>query len=118
MTIKEVMKHADEVKPNTFSEEDKFRWVCNLEGMVCRLVATELEGVDYAYPDDMDTELLVRAPFDDIYPLYLEAQIDFHNREYGDYNNTISVFNSLFDEYKKAYIREIMPASAGRIKNL
>ena len=118
MTINDAIKHADSMKPNTFSDEEKFRWISDLDGMICRLVAQEKEGVEYVCPDDMDTQLLVRAPFEGIYALWLEAQIDFHNREYNEYNNTIQMFNSLFEEYKKAYIREIMPAASGRIKNL
>ena len=60
----------------------------------------------YEYPKDMNKELLIPFPFDDTYALYLEAKIDYYNREYGNYNNSAMMFEAQFNEYKKAYIRE------------
>ena len=117
-TMNKVIEQVDGVKPNTFGPEEKFLWLSNLEGMVRRLVMQEKEVVPYEYPKDMDRELLVGEPFDGIYALYLEAQIDLHNREYNEYNNSVALFNSMYEEFKKAYIRENMPVSAGPIKNL
>ena len=117
-TPNKVIEHVDNVKINTYRAEEKFQWLCELDGMVKRIVMQEEDSVGYAYPDDMDTELLIPHPFDGVYALYLEAQIDLHNREYEEYNNTILVFNGKLDEYKKAYIRENRPVSAGYFKNL
>ena len=74
--------------------------------MVKRLVMQEKEAEPYAYPDDMDKELLIPFPFDNVYELYLESMIDFYNREYANYNNSAAMFEARFSEYKKAYIRE------------
>ena len=41
------------------------------------------------------------------------AQIDFHNREAENYNNSALAFNQAMDEYKKAYHRTHMPVTAG-----
>ena len=96
----------DRLKPNSYSEEDKLRWINELDGMVQRLVIQTDEIKEYSYPDDMDTELLVPAPFDDVYTLFLEAKIDYYNREYANYNNSAMMFEAQYNEYKKAYIRE------------
>lgn len=117
-TINKVIEYVDGVKPNTFDEEQKFRWICDLDGMVKRLVFQDREGVSYQYPDDLDTQLLIPPPFENIYALYMEAQIDFHNREYAAYNNSAVMFDSQFEEYKKAYIRDNMPKGAGTFKNI
>lgn len=118
MTINKVIEYVDMVKPNAYEEEAKFAWLQELDGMVARVVMQLPEPVAYEYPADMDTELLVPAPFDGIYALYMMAMIDFHNREIADYNNTMLMFNTKFDEYKKAYIREHMPRQAGGYKKL
>lgn len=115
-TPNKIIEHVDNVKINAYRDEEKFQWLCDLDGMVKRLVMQEEDSVQYSYPEDMDTQLLVPHPFEGIYALYLEAQIDLHNKEYEEYNNTIMVFNAKLDEYRKAYIREHRPKNAGGIK--
>ena len=34
MTVQEVIDFTDRVKPNDFTEEDKTKWISNVEGMV------------------------------------------------------------------------------------
>ena len=106
MTPNKAIEIVDRLKPNTYTEEDKLRWINELDGMVQRLVFKESTVKEYVYPDDMDKELLMPAPFDDCYTLFLEAKIDYYNREYANYNNSAMMFEAQFSEYKKAYIRE------------
>lgn len=106
MTPNKAIELVDKVKPNSYDEEVKLRWISELDGMVRRLVMGEQEVEPYSYPEDMDTELLIPFPFDGLYTLYIESMVDFHNREYGNYNNTALMFEERFIEYKKAYIRE------------
>jgi streptogramin lyase len=106
MTSNKAIENVDRLKLNVYSEEDKLRWINELDGMVQRLVIQTDEVTEYVYPDDMDRELLIPAPFDDCYTLFLEAKIDYYNREYANYNNSAMMFEAQFSEYKKAYIRE------------
>lgn len=105
MTPNKAIEIVDRVKINSYSEEDKLRWINDLDGMVQRLVIQTDKIKEYSYPEDMDKELLITAPFENLYILYLEAQIDYHNREYGNYNNSVVMFESQYSEYKKDYIR-------------
>ena len=69
-------------------------------------------GVSFCGYDDktpMDTELLVPEPFDEIYPLWLEARIDYANGEYDKYNNSILMYNAAYDAYANYYNRNNMP---------
>ena len=116
-TINKTIEIVDRVKPNPYDEEDKFRWLSEVDGMVSRLILGEEAPVVYEYPRDMDTELLVPFPFDGVYTHYMVAMIDYHNREYGHYNNSLSMFNAALEAYSKAYIRENRPPSAGRFTN-
>ena len=36
-------------------------------------LAAQIRELDLQYPADMDRELLVDPPYDDLYPLYLQA---------------------------------------------
>lgn len=112
----EVIALVDRVKVNACEPEEKFRWLSQLDGMIRRVVMQEEGAAAYRWPEDADAELLVPYPFDDIYPLYLQAQIDFHNADYGDYNNTAALFRERLGEYKRAYIRENRPADPGGIQ--
>lgn len=117
-TPNKVIEYVDKVKPNAYGEEEKFQWLCDLDGQVKRLVMQEEEGVHYSFPEDMDTQLLIPHPFESIYAMYLEAQIDLCNNDYEDYNNSTLAYTAKLAEFKKAYIREHMPKSSGNYKNL
>lgn len=106
MTANKAIEIIDRLKPNSYSEEDKMRWINELDGTVQRLVFQNDEVKPYSYPEDMDKELLISAPFEDVYTTYLEAKIDYHNREYDYYNNSLAVFETRFSDYKKDYIRK------------
>lgn len=106
MTPNKVIEKVDKLKPNVYSEEDKLGWINELDGMVQRLVFQNDEVKQYSYPEDMDTELLIPAPFEEVYSLYLESKIDYYNREYNHYNNSASMFEVRFSDYKKDYIRK------------
>ena len=106
MTPNKAIEVVDRRKPNSYSEEDKVGWINELEGMVQRLVIQTDDIKQCSYPKDMDKELLIPAPFDDVYALFLEAKIDYYNREYGNYNNSAMMFESQYNEYKKDYIRK------------
>jgi hypothetical protein len=63
----------------------------------------------YTADSPMDTILIVSAPYDDIYIKWLESQIDYANREYDKYNNSIVAYNDAYAEYERHYNRTHMP---------
>lgn len=116
-SINKVIEQVDKLRSNTFSDEQKSKWLSDMEGMIARVVYQQ-EPVIYAFPDDADKELSVQPPFDGIYDLYLQAQIALHQGEIEDYNNILLMFDTRFGEFKKAYIRGNRPKSAGLFINL
>lgn len=104
MTMNEVIEYVDKVKPNAYTNEDKYKWINTLEGLVSREVLGD-DAPEYNLPGDADTPLLVQSPYDDMYHLYVSAMIDFYNREYNDYNNAILMFQQRLDQYKTWQIR-------------
>ena len=50
--------------------------------------------------------LILEPPYSEMYYFYLSSKIDYLNKEYESYNNTISQFNSLFNDYKNWYAQQ------------
>ena len=119
MTIAEVISKVDALKPNTYTPEDKVAWLSTLDTRVKSQIIDAHERNDpiyfYGYDSilDQETELLVPAPYDEMYLRWLEAQIDYHNGEDDRYNNAIILFNNAYEGYKKHYTRTHMPISRG-----
>ena len=112
MTLIEAINGIDAVKPNTYDIGEKIRWLSELDGRIKVEIIDTHEGGDgvvfneYNEDTPYDTKLLCKAPYDEIYLLWLEAKIDYHNREYTYYNNSARMFEAQFAEYKKDYIRK------------
>ncbi len=120
MTIIDAITRTDALKPNGYSQSEKIRWLSTLDGTVKTEIIDTHEGGDAVlfagYNDEtlLTTELLVPAPYDDVYIRYLEMQIDYANNEYGKYNNSMAMFDAAYSAFKKYYNREHMPVSRGR----
>jgi hypothetical protein len=119
MTIAEVISRVDALKPNTYTPEDKIGWLSTLDARVKVQIIDAHEHCDhmpfYGYDDmtDHETELLVGAPYDEMYLRWLEAMIDYHNSDDDRYNNAIMLFNNAYEGFKKHYTRTHMPLSHG-----
>lgn len=118
MTIIEAIANIDSLKRNTYSQEDKLKWLSRLDSMAKRLVIDVHEGAEnvtfsgYDDSTDLHTELLIPAPFDEAYLRWMEAQIDYANGEYDKYNNSITMFNTSWEAYQNWYNRTHMPTGA------
>jgi hypothetical protein len=115
MTLMAAMHRADALKPNSYSNEEKIKWLSILDGLIkTKIIDTHEGGEDVVfngYEDDSDltTELLVPAPYDDIYIHWLTMQIDLTNGEYARYNNSAMVYNNSYHEFADYYNRTHMP---------
>ena len=117
-TMNSVIEYIDGVKPNVYSENDKYAWINRLEGMISLEVYGDAEARQYNLPADADVELSVPHPFDDIYALYVGSMIDFHNKEYGNYNNSTLMFNERYEAFKKYYIQRNAFGKAKNFRNV
>ena len=122
MTVIEAINRADALKPNGYNQDQKIRWISMIDGIVKKeIIDTHVGGEQVTFNgyDDFSLmqELLVPAPYDDIYIKWLEAQIDYANGEYGKYNNSITMYNNAYQTYAKAYHREHLPKNTARYTN-
>lgn len=115
MKIIEAINRIDSLKHNTYTQNDKVAWLSRLDSLVKRLIIDTHEGgvnvtfTGYDDKTDLNTELLVPAPFDEMYLRWLEAQIDYHNGEYDKYNNAVLMYQTSYDGYANYYNRNHMP---------
>lgn len=79
---------------------------------------SERPDIPKAFPEEGDRPLLVGAPWDRLYDLYLMAQVDFYNREMSNYNNSVTAFNSALDQWRQSYNRRHLPLDRGGYRNL
>ena len=115
MTIIESINKIDTLKPNSYSQLDKIKWLSELDGNIkIEIIDTHEGGSEIAfngYDDntDINTQLLVSAPHEDLYIKWLESKIDYNNAEYGKYNNSSIAFNNAYSAFERYYNRHNMP---------
>lgn len=115
MKILEAITKIDALKPNTYNQSEKIKWLSTLDGIVKKEIIDTHEGADgivfNGYDDNvnLETEMLVSDPYSDVYLRYLEAQIDYANGEYGKYNNSMSMYNTAYSAFERFYNRTHMP---------
>lgn len=120
MTLMEALHRVDSLKPNNYTNPEKIKWLSILDGIIKTKIIDTHEGGEsvsfngYEEYSDLTQELLVPAPFDEIYIHWLTMQIDYTNGEYGKYNNSMQLYNAAYTEYAKFYNKSHKPIAATR----
>ena len=116
MTILDAIGMTDRLKPNQYGDEEKIRWLSELDGRAYETLRTHQTAAAAftGYPEavDMDTVLLIPWPYDMIYRWYLEMMIDDANGETALYNNAAAKYNTYLQAWQNWYNRENMPVQA------
>lgn len=122
MIISNLIGYVNSVKPHNFDNSVLIRWLNEVEGRI----QTEIylidihEIVQYDWSDswtsdrkaeELAKELLVPAPYDDIYTTYILAEIDNANGEYNRYANTKAQFDKVFAEYSRYIAQHYAPGN-------
>ncbi len=109
MTINSVIENAAKMHPDTIPDSIKCRWLSELDGKIMRETMHKDDFVPYSFPEDGDRELVVKAPYDNLYELYLIAMSDFFSGELANYNVSAVMFGEAYSEFRKNYLRNNMP---------
>ena len=112
MTATEVIGIIDDLKHNTYKTQDKLRWLAALERNIRLCILENYEDCPADTPFWPDAPLLAEAPYDEMYIHYLSAQMDYHNGEFDRYNNAMAMFQSVYDEFRRAVNRAHTPRGA------
>lgn len=120
MTINEAIAKADEMCPNATPFSEKVRWLSNLDKNIKQDIIDKHVGGDEVvfspYDDDTsgDTELLVSAPYDDMYVFWIISRIHLFNDEIQKYNNMSTMYNNQYSEFERWYNRTYRPIQTNR----
>lgn len=116
MTIFDCVKYVDSVEPNAYDNEQKARWIRECEGKVYTQVFLQQS---FDFPDltpwaMLGMELAVPAPYNKIYPRYLQAMIHFMDNEPERYANSMQLFNEAWTELCRWFARDFDIADRAR----
>ncbi len=115
MTLGECIQRADALRPNAYSEEEKARWVLELEGELERDFFARYEG--WTSPEKAPGRaltLLASGPFEELYVFRLLARLELADQEWESYNAYNALANQTLSEFKKAWHRTHTAKAAGR----
>ena len=117
MKIKELFDYVASVKPHVFPDTALTIWLNEIEGRIQREVflTAPAEIIQYAWPGDQNTELLVDGGHSGVYRYWLQALIDFENGEYEKYQNTMEMFNAHYGAWVAWFAENYRPADGGGV---
>lgn len=123
MTVAEVLERIDRERPGESTEEEKLRWLSQVDGQWYREVTRTHEGAeDVSFAPytaaDKSAALLIAPPYDEVYIHFLYMQIDQRLGEIDRYNNDAALYNQGMLEARQAYNREHMPLQGSRLRNI
>ena len=121
MTLGEAITRTQEIKPSQYGPESMALWLYQLDETIYKEVVLNHEDASepvepYDPEADRETTLLVPPPYDGIYMSWLAAKIDFHNAEYGRYNNDMIMYNTQYNSFVDWYNREHKPVSKNYVR--
>lgn len=107
MTVKRAIELADGLRPNMIEEGRKAAWVMEFEMRLRREQGEEYSPM--SYPENGEEELLAKDGFEEMYILWLCAQIDFAMKEYDGWNASAAGLNALIGDFKRQRLRDELP---------
>lgn len=114
MKIIEAINRIDAIKPNNYTQDEKIEWLSRLDWAIKREIIDTHEGADAVIfsgydSSSLNTELIAPAPYDEVYLRWLEAQIDYANGEFGKYNNSNHMYETVYTAFESWYNRNHVP---------
>lgn len=113
MTISQALSRVDALCPNQRSITEKLAWLYQLDGL-CLDFMRGYEGVDTLTPPfyteaDLEVELLIPPPYDEVYVHYLHAMIMYAMGEFSKYENALVQYNNAMQQFRVGFARTHMP---------
>ncbi len=115
MTLGECIQRVDALRPNACTEQEKARWVVELEEELERDFFARYEG--WQAPEKAlgrASTLQASGPFEELYVFRLLARLELADRVWDSYNAYNALANELLSAFKKAWHRTHTVKAAGR----
>ena len=91
-TVNSVIEKVNSYHPDDISTSIKYRWL------------GELDNKKYSCPEDGETELVIKSPYDKIYELYIVAMSDFFSCNMRSYEISAGNFQIEYEKLKSGVI--------------
>lgn len=111
MTYRELAEEAERLYPSEYEAEELIKWAREVDADVMDTIIKKQSTPGKC--DDDDTVLIV-APYDNLYRLYIMAQIAFFQRDWAAYNNYAALYAARFSEYA-AYWQRTFGGECGKL---
>ena len=108
MKIREAIETIKTTKPSQYNDQQLIAWLSELDGQVWEDLLAKYGAPAPFLPYrrmQMEMEMLIPFPHDQIYVTYLGAKIDYHNAEFERYNNEMMLYNAQLQAFYDAYTR-------------
>ena len=116
MTIQQCINMVDGYEPNAYTDAQKARWVQECEGRIFTQVFLQqpINDQSQTTQEILALDLALPAPYDRIYPSYLQAMIHYANGEYDRYSNSMQQYNDAWAELNRWFGRDFDVADRNR----
>ena len=112
MTSAELFEYVDAILENVFTNKIKLRWLNQIEAEIqVDVLLMTPEGITQYKETDMGAELLVPAPYDQLYHEYIFWKICLAQQETERANNYVATFNRVYNEYVRMVCETINPGN-------
>lgn len=106
MTLGECVRLADAMRPNACGEQEKLRWVMEVEQGLRREFLPRYEGPQTGQGAVTSaTRLVASGPYEGLYLYRLLAQMELAQQEWESYNAYNTLANQALSGFKKAWHR-------------
>lgn len=114
-TIGEVLSYFDNQVPNQYSDEEKIRWLNEIESQIYNdIILTHKDADEIAFhgfktDTDINTQMIVDLEYSELYRYWLEKSVHYANGEIERMNNAVTMFQTYYDNYFSYYNRNHRP---------
>lgn len=110
MRIDEIIEEVRQMKPNVYSDAQMVQWINETEQDIHNVLNMHKnEQSEFLPHESVGDDVLLERVYKNIYVYYLYSQIDYANAEINLYNNDVSVYTQLFEDFSKRCRREKLP---------
>ena len=116
MKIQDIITLVDLKEPNSYTDNEKIKWLSDLDGKIFNevILTHEHEDVEFTPYTAKTDELLIGAPYgEDIYVHYVIARIAAGNAEVARYNQQIAMYNAAYSQWWNKHNSTITPLHRG-----
>lgn len=114
MTYKDITEYINSLYPSEYTSQELRSWIREVNADILRNI--EKNNKPAFIPQESE-QVLIPAPYDDMYRFYLLAQIAYAQRDFDLYNRHISAYQARRNDYMGYYLRTVGQKQRTKFKN-